>query len=172
VQCADQLELFVFCVRLIGEAKRQADEKDSVQCIRSGLKRTPNGFFTGFAWSPDFDQKTKEAMTTDPLKSSSLLFILLLFKSFKQVSGHLVSDFRTTFANHDARRSTAARYVFGTRSYEQVVRKFSSKRKVRIVRPKVRDRRKQECKSEFFTGKGESMTLSLLANVRFLRRKN
>jgi hypothetical protein len=103
-------------VRLIGEAKRQADEKDSVQCIRSGLKRTPNGFFTGFAWSPDFDQKTKEAMTTDPLKSSSLLFILLLFKSFKQVSGHLVSDFRTTFANHDARRSTAARYVFGTRS--------------------------------------------------------
>ena len=53
-----------------------------------------------------------------------------------------------------------------------MVRKFSSKRKVRIVRPKVRDRRKQECKSEFFTGKGESMTLSLLAKVRFLRRKN
>ena len=56
--------------------------------------------------------------------------------------------------------------------YEQVVRKFSSKRNVRIVRPKVRDRRNQECKSEVFTGKGESMTLSLLAKVRFLRRKN
>jgi len=53
-----------------------------------------------------------------------------------------------------------------------VVRKFSSKRKVRIVRQKVRDRRKQACKSEVFTGKGESMTLSLLAKVRFLRRKN
>jgi hypothetical protein len=38
--------------------------------------------------------KKKEAMTTDALKSSSLLFILLLFKSFKQLSGHLVSNFR------------------------------------------------------------------------------
>jgi hypothetical protein len=57
VQRADQVELFVFRVRLIGEAQRQADEKDSVQCIRSGLKHTPNGLFTGFAWSADFDQK-------------------------------------------------------------------------------------------------------------------
>jgi hypothetical protein len=40
---------------------------------------------------------------------------------------------------------------------------------VRIVRPKVRDRRKQESKSEVFTGKGESMTLSSLAKVRFVR---
>ena len=54
----------------------------------------------------------------------------------------------------------------------RLFRKFSSKRKVRIVRLKVRDRRKQESKSEVFTGKGESMTLSLLAKVRFLRRKN
>jgi hypothetical protein len=52
------------------------------------------------------------------------------------------------------------------------VRKFSSKGKVRIVRPKVRDRRKQESKSEVFTGKGESMTLSSLAKVRFVRREN
>jgi hypothetical protein len=61
--------------------------------------------------------------------------------------------------------------ISAQRSYEQVVRKFSRKRKVRIVRPKVRDRRKQESKSEVFTGKGESMTLLLLAKVRFLRRE-
>jgi hypothetical protein len=60
VQRADQVELFVFRVRLIGEAQRQADEKDSVQCIRSGLKGTPNGLFTVFAWSADFDQKQRK----------------------------------------------------------------------------------------------------------------
>jgi hypothetical protein len=107
------------------------------------------------------------------LQSLRLYYLFFSYlKSFKQLSGHLVSNFRQLSQIIDATRSTAARYVFGTRSYEQVVRKFSSTRKVRIVRPKVRDRRKQECKSEFFTGKGESMTLSLLAKVRFLRRKN
>ena len=60
MQCADQVELFVFCVRLIGEAQRRADEKDSVQYIRSGMKGTPNGLFTVFAWSAGFDQKQRK----------------------------------------------------------------------------------------------------------------